>query len=223
MDRRQAVGGVLGTLQGWLGLNGVARGAPLRLDPLKGFVVYTENVGWLQQGKVGRFSGRMMEHLKKQRDAEFPGWGVVIVPVRPPQESKVEIHALQAGRSEIDHIKPVVSDMYKPPMIEDTPQLREDTREYVRLMLGAPVLTVELTDEQIDMAFSTAYKNMQDAYYGNKAYAHDVGYLKDGGLALCKMILGRIRRQVAWDDNYAEDLFQEGQERYTHWREELES
>jgi hypothetical protein len=74
--------------------------------------------------------------------------------------------------------------------------MNEKTKEYVLMMLGAPVVKIELDEEQIAVAIASAEKYVDTAIYkGVRQPSTElrVQFVQEGALIYAKMILGRIR------------------------------
>lgn len=74
------------------------------------------------------------------------------------------------------------------------PAFREEIKVYILTMLGAPVLKIELTDEQVNLCIDRTCKFMAKS---NNVSGWDDGKkvleAQDGALAHAKLMLGRVR------------------------------
>jgi hypothetical protein len=71
-------------------------------------------------------------------------------------------------------------------MVEDTPQLRAQTKDYVLLMLGAPATPVEIEDSYFSQICDCVYRRMNEAsVYANphSHYCRTIQCFQDGVLA----------------------------------------
>ena len=111
------------------------------------------------------------------------------VPVRPPQVSEIKVYARNTDFKELE---PVYLEL-----MEDRPtreDLFEPTKDYVLLMLGAPVVKIELDPMQLDAAVNLSIE-MVEAHMGHALVP--LGWYRElvrmGALARAKIMLGRIR------------------------------
>lgn len=72
----------------------------------------------------------------------------------------------------------------------------EEIRKFIRIMLGDPVVKIELTDDQLDAAIKNAFDYVLHAC-GDELEGKDCHHIailtREGALIFAKEILGRIR------------------------------
>jgi hypothetical protein len=101
-------------------------------------------------------------------------------------------------------------------------KIREEAKDHILLMLGAPVIKIELDATQIDHAIRYA-EELIDCF-GFSGYDHFSFLLKEGSLAYAKYMLGRIRVKYintapSPDDGFA--LVNEGRRAIHHFLYDL--
>jgi hypothetical protein len=198
---------------------------------MQGIVVYTLDVGSLPPYKAEAFIDRLKDKLSKEKNVWGEGWGFVIQPVRPPQETKVEIFRINASDSEYTRVKGEIlggSELLKGAMPKFGQQevYKDQVKDYVLMMLGAPVVKIELDDQQLDLCYEATVFDMNNyAVYKGLAgiealpiVGHSI--LRDGALARAKIMLGRIRNQLAGSGR---SLQREGRADYEMYKRRLRS
>lgn len=99
-------------------------------------------------------------------------------------------------------------------------------RDYILMMLGAPVITVELDDAQIDLSIAQAKKYV-DCYLAESEEYDGIreDLIQEGALIYAKMILGRIRCKFQNVENRpgmdGESLIEETRNELPAWRERV--
>jgi hypothetical protein len=195
---------------------------------LKGFLVFTVNVGQLPPFKAEAFCERLKDQLVKQR--QDPGWQVIVMPVRPPQETKFEVVIVDgdetAGAVEARRLK-ALTDCWTPEPVEPaeeddvTPSL-EEVKDYVLLMLGAPVVKIELDEQQIKHCFDTAVHEVMEC-----PVVVPSSMVSRGALAFAKVVLGRVRSKYVNTNAPSimdgATLLAEGERDLYNWRQELKT
>lgn len=196
---------------------------------MQGIVVYTLNVGSLPPYKAEAFIERLKDKLSKEKNIWGDGWGFVIQPVRPPQKTKVEIFRMNASDSEYARVKGEIlggSELLKgvSPQFGQRESYKEQVKEYVLMMLGAPVVQIELDDQQLDMCYDVTVQEMNDYAVHKGLQSIDalpiIGHsvLRDGAVARAKMMLGMIRNQMA---GAGRSLQREGRADYARYQRRL--
>ena len=230
INRRNAIR-LLGTA-GMMGaaLPVLAHGTPKKKDS-PGFIVINQCVGAMPPHQAEAMCNRVKDHFCSSKEwvefhEKYPNWNFILQPVRD-SDSYVEIyHDDEGQRKEVQSV--VVECLeQEPQMIEDTAELRKRAKEYVLLMLGAPVAKIELTDGQLDFCYDSALNKLQHAYARRKyftlldsARAQDENFLIDGVLAHAMIVLGRIRTHSGCDPE-ARNLLLEGEENLNIWQSRL--
>lgn len=207
MDRRNFFGVVVGAA------------LPSSIEALaksvEGFLVVNLYVGRLPPVRAEAF---VLETSKKLRD-NFDKRGLkkweVIVHADRVYATNVEVYTRNPAGA-MEELKPVYVDFF-----EERPKLQEifdQVQEYVLLMLGAPVIKIELTAEQLKFCIRLVV-DIIDAHKPNGLLPAPVYiYLvREGALAHAKIILGRIRSKSLPGLNDGETLLSEGQEEYHDW------
>ncbi len=210
MNRRQMFGGIGGIL-GWLGFKSAAKAEST--DPvLRGIIVFKIQVGSLPPFKVETFIERLKDKWKKsltKPDGSSPlkGWETVWQPFRPSNDvyesSSVQVFLIDKSGNK-DEILPELVDFHVDLMEEfgnKYEEFKEKVKDYVLLMLGAPVVKIELDPQQLDMCFQETYDDLDQHAHGiggiNALPIRGIGLLKRGALARAKQMLGRVRSGVA--------------------------
>jgi hypothetical protein len=100
---------------------------------------------------------------------------------------------------------------------------RQKIRDYILLMFGAPVVTIELDESQLDHAIDSAHKYME-----KHSAVGDECLLQDGAYYHAMVMLGHVRGKfgmpaMANHVNMIEPamLVKEGLEWLDHWKEEI--
>ena len=216
--------GFLGALLSFLGFGAAsAIGAAPTLTPkLKGFLVFTVNVGGMPPYKAEAFLERLKERMVKQR--HDPDWQIVMLPVRPPQESKFEVIVVDGdettGKIEARRVKAfemMQEQQEEEKGTQEFPTLCQTT-DYILLQLGAPVVKVELDQQQISLCYDKAVEEIE-----NSPYVERPSTVMDGALAYAKTILGRVRSKYHNDASPMDgpSLMAEGERDLLRWREKI--
>lgn len=88
----------------------------------------------------------------------------------------------------------------------DLGPLREQAKEHVLFMLGAPVIKLEIDDGQLTHAIDYAQELVDHAGFNDET--EYVLLLKEGSLAFAKYMLGRVRVKFATNPNAPADGFE---------------
>ncbi len=222
MDRRKLLR-ALG-LGGLFGVPAVASAAPSPA-PIKsggGVIVFHIGVGALPPFKAEA----MIARIKEKMGPDPEGWQRYFLPVRPPQESKVEVFFNDHHKGEAEKIVQEIVAAHFLPNKDDAywEKLEKETKNYVLLMLGAPVIKIELDESQLQLCWKKACGWMDELLLETqKCSVYHVGgppedLIKDLTLGYATVILGRIRSMyqsppggpVALDGN---QLVQDGKTR----------
>ena len=79
-------------------------------------------------------------------------------------------------------------------------KVQGEIKDFILLMLGAPVVKIELDDSQLDMCVSRVCEMMIDSpRVGKWSEAMKLMVAQDGALAQAKLILGRVRGKYGLD------------------------
>jgi hypothetical protein len=219
------------------GTNKAVAETPVRKD-VPGFIVIHQHVGSLPPTTAEAMCERVKKRFTESPEwlefkEKFPNWNFLMLPVRD-HESYIEIYCEdEGGRKAIESIIMYTGVEVDPVLIEDTPELRQRAKDYVRIMLGAPAVTVELDDGQIDLCFETALKAIHNACHNIKeftlldaAIGQDQQFLMDGVLAYATIILSRMRalnsQHIAADNlGSPQFLYKEGKDQLDNWKSRL--
>lgn len=147
-------------------------------ERLKGIVVYQVDVLSLPPIKAEAFLERVRDNVKKQAAEKFAQWGIIVTPVRN-QGNRVFVYSLNG--TDLEEIKPVILDHGKFMNIHDQ-ETPESITEYVKIMLGAPVLKV--AESVIDCI----------EHYVERAFEYDVNHKQ-------QFVLEEVQEWVEQDDN----------------------
>lgn len=199
-----------------------------------GFIVIHQHIGSLAPHKAEAFCERVKDHFTKSKEwldfkAKNPNWSFVLLPSRT-EESFVEVFHEDAGvrKNVISEIAKIV--LEKEPPIQDSPELRRRIKDYILLMLGAPVVKLEFTEDQLNFCYEHTLNLIHDYHTRVKRFsmtesyrAQSEDFLQRGAYAHAMVILGRIRMQqnVPQDGRThlpAEDLYNEGKETLAEWK-----
>lgn len=98
---------------------------------------------------------------------------------------------------------------------------RKEIREYIRRMLGAPKLIVELGEDQLNFCIDKAETYINDHAHPNYTGTKKEALLREGALIYAKHMLGRVRQ--AYGQFYlgllsGDKLVQEAQVELTKWQ-----
>lgn len=74
----------------------------------------------------------------------------------------------------------------------DDQEVKDRIKEYILVMLGAPVVKIELNDEQLTLCIDRVCGMMKESAKV-ESEAEKLMIAEDGALALAKMVLGRVR------------------------------
>jgi hypothetical protein len=114
----------------------------------KGIIVFTMNVGNLPPLKAEAYIERIKDQFRKSGNPQdWQDWQHIFMPVRH-QETKVEIFSFE----KCDYIEPMKVLGAVVPFVAPS---KESVKDYVLLMLGAPVVKVELDDTQLEFAYNS--------------------------------------------------------------------
>src|ERR1019366_1920000 len=86
-------------------------------------------------------------------------------------------------------VAPQVKTDFKRVLPQEFCDFKKEMDNYVLLMLGAPVVTIELDQQQLDLCFWETFEDFGEDVVGRSLF-------KRGMLARAKIILGRIRINV---------------------------
>jgi len=100
-----------------------------------------------------------------------------------------------------------------------------ELKEYIMLMLGAPVISIELDEKQIDLAIEETYRRLdiwapKTLFEDNPKLAERL--IKDGALSYAKSILGRVRGKFSSEKTDGLILSEEAYEEIHDWNAEIE-
>jgi hypothetical protein len=199
----------MGALAGFFCISTATAAQPKKA--LKGFMVFTVNVGGLPALQAEAFADRLRNKLEKQRKDD--AWQIVMLLVRPPEKTKFEVIVIgDEAEGKIAARQLRAFEMLEESKKYEFPSL-EEVKDYVLLRLGEPAQRVELKQEQIDSCYNEVVKELTT--YGNGM--HSPEDFKDGALAYAKIILGKIRRQRR--DGWF--LYREGNRELRAWRKRI--
>ncbi len=238
INRREALKSI-GTVGLVVGLPAAAVAAtPTAKKDAPGFIVVHQDVGRLPPHKAQVFCEKVKEQFCnteewKEFKERFPNWNFILQPTRE-FDSYVEIyHEDEGQRQEVQNIL-VECLSEDAQIIEDTPELRKQVKDYVLLMLGAPVIKLEFTEDQLNFCYEHSLMAIREAFSRKKyfnlldsARAQDTNFLCEGALAHATIMLARIRMQQGLppgpDGKFLDPqaLYEEGKERLASWREWL--
>lgn len=144
--------------------------------------------------KAEAFLERMKDQLGKAR--QDPAWQIVMLPVRPPQETKFEVIVIEgdevAGKIEARQAIEILQEQQKAEkdgkQVWQTFPSLELTTDYILLHLGAPVVKIELDPLQISLCYNKAVEEIKQS-----PRVESDNTIMDGALAHAKIILGRVR------------------------------
>jgi hypothetical protein len=199
-----------------------------------GFIAIHQNVGKLPPFRAEAFCERVKDKFCKSQEwldfkKKYPNWNFILQPTRE-YESYVEIyHDDGKHREEVTSVVvKCFSDTAE--VLQDTPDLRRRANEYTLLMLGAPVVSVELTEDHLRFCYEHSFNTLRDAFSRKKhftlldsARAQDDNFLFEGMLAHATVILARIRMQNGVPEDgrahmNAKELYEDGMEKLRKWK-----
>ncbi len=194
------------------------------MSKIRGFLVFTVNIGHLPPFKAEAF----MERLRDQamRDHKDPEWQIIMIPVRPPQETKFEVIVIDRddtiAKLEARRLKAltVLGEMIQEEKEQDLPTENE-VKDYILLMLGAPVVKIELDDQQLKLCCTQAMEEIEES-----PYIIEKSKIKQGALAFAKIMLGRVRSKFQPPPGTLSaidgaTLLEEGERDLWNWRQGL--
>jgi hypothetical protein len=220
----------------FLGLGGLFAATPeiakaATPKPKGGVIIFWINVGLLPPHKAMAF----VERMKEQMGPAPEGWQRYFFPIRPPQDSKVEVFFADHDKGQAEKI---IAEMKNADILPSRDEnywadLRKQTKDYCLLMLGAPVVRIELDDQQLDLCWDKSTQWFDSFFQQEKAcslylfnHVPEQG-IKDLTLGYAMTILGRIRRMyqappgpngpIMMD---GEQLVQEGKEKINQAKQE---
>ncbi len=180
-------GGLFAGMFGWLGFHKQAKAAN---SGVKGFVLFRINVGSLSPLRAEVFIERLKDKLKK-----IDGWEYIFQPFRPNgdycESSTTQVFLVDKNGNKEEVMPSLVDFGSNFPEFVLTDEIRDKVADYVLLMLGAPVIKVELTREEIDSCIDETYDDIK--CYDKRINAlsvRGVGLLKKGALARVRIIWG---------------------------------
>ncbi len=207
---------------------------PVVPNKKKGFVCLYQSVGMLPPFKAEAF----IERLKKQwresdKDNTFGDYGLVVIPVRPPQETRLVLFDFENGSTgDMEEAAQELCRTFRDNTPFEAPD-KQQTKDYVLLMLGAPVTKVELDDKQLDAAY-----DQTNELFTKVAASKGLGVLNMDGygaevfknivLAKATIMLGHIRRKYHEIPGTIEieldgdEMAKEGNENLIYWTEYLD-
>jgi len=98
----------------------------------------------------------------------------------------------------------------------------QELKDYIMLMLGAPVVEIELDDKQIDLAIEVTEKRLNEQIDWQEHKETYERLLRYGSLCQSKIILGRIRSKFVGLDSTPDDgrtLLREGHDHLGYWED----
>jgi hypothetical protein len=121
------------------------------------------------------------------------------------------------------------------------PEVRENIKDYILLMLGAPVVKIELDDKQVDLCVNRTCDMMDTSERVSKwSNSFKLMVAQDGALAQAKLILGRVRSkygligakevktkpkstktQPVFQPLDGDKLLEEGERQYHDWQKKV--
>jgi hypothetical protein len=127
-----------------------------------------------------------------------------------------------------------------PKLLELTdPKVKDQIKDYIMLMLGAPVVKIELDDNHLALAVNRTCEMMQTSHKTAKwDDSFKLMVAQDGALALAKLMLGRIRSKfglidikgvkskskstaVSFTPMDGQQLLEEGEKQYQSWQNKV--
>lgn len=214
-----------------LGLGAVSEIAEAKPESKKtrGFICLTLNVGQLPPFKAEVFVDKMRDQwIKNGLRKSLEDWELLVMPVRPPQETKIEVFDLSATRTTRD-----VFVKAQKLIRDEIPFVAPDkakTLDHVLFHLGAPITHVELNQSQLDMAYDETKQ-----LFDHVANAKGISNINMGGMgqevfkgmvkAKAEIMLGHIRRK--WQDKQkpleldGDEMLAEGTNNLHYWMEYL--
>lgn len=194
------------------------------------------NVGLLSPQRAEAYIKRLKDNLGPAPQ----GWHRYFFPVRPPQQTRVEVTYLNGEpKREVQRvveiientkrIQPAKLDQPRPP--EFWAKDSKETCDYILLMLGAPIVKVELDQQQLDLCYVTALNVLNEHFYNHYGFTasdavsfpHD--FHRDLAIGFATTMLGRIRSKCQLDKNYpildGPSLYKDGKDRIFEARERL--
>ncbi len=188
----------------------------------RGFIVFTINVGQLPPFKAEAFMDRLKDQFRKASDEFkiFKEWVIFWLPTRTA-DSHVEIHPLDKLTEESIMV-PRLKEMLKPENEFEIPK-KEQVIDYILLMLGAPVVKIELDKKQLDGCYDTTKRLFEDTskdspICGEKGILNEI--FQNIALARATITLGHIRSKYKQPDGITMDgeyLLEEGRENLQYW------
>ena len=184
------------------------------------FMVINLYVGRFSHNKVEAFANRIGEKFKKMIKEKGLNYHVIVNPSRT-EPTSIEFHTTDPNAAN-DFYTYLISLNVEPEIIKDTPELRKEILDSVKILLGAPVKHLEITDEQLNLCFDNAhndiaeyFSNYTEFHFHDAIRANNVGFLKNGVLAYATMCLALCRV------NY--ELYSVGADLYKKWKEDMVS
>jgi hypothetical protein len=149
--------GFFGGLMAFLGLgtvNAVADIKEVKDRKTKGFIVLTLNVGMLPPFKAEAFCERTKKHWKESDTRRaLDEWEIVVMPVRPPQETKIEFFPLDnlpiSNNVKLSAEKLLPKYDNEPFVLPD----KQKVQDHVLLMLGMDQRQLDLAWEDTKLIF----------------------------------------------------------------------
>ncbi len=202
MDRRKLLRFLgLGSL---FGVPAAASAAPVVQQKMTdGVLSFYIDVGTMSPAKVEAFMGRVKAAFAAKAT---PGWARVFTPTREgPTRVEAQFPGQNKGEAEkiITDLKNFHFGEAKP--IDYWPALKEKTKQYILLVLGAPVVKVELDDQQLDLCFTeTVWRfdhiSMNEVGVSMILEVDPPAHLiKEASLARAMIVLGRVRSKYLPD------------------------
>lgn len=196
----------------------------------KGFIVFRVNVGRLDAAKADAYIIKCKDNLRSGRP-ELECWETVWIPTRTGRttvkfyvlDEKCNLTKLQA--------KDITSCLIDNSLTFEFP-MRDVVNDYVLVMLGAPVVKIELNEQQLDACYDNVKSIFEElikvkgsscvASVGPRAFQEMI-------LAKAKVILGMIRRKYHNGSNDSlnlpsldgQELVNEGTQELHYWNEIL--
>ena len=195
--------GFIAALASFFGFGAVVQAATPVVPKLEGFVVLFINVGNLPPAKAEDYIEKTRERWNKtdRHPDLIKSWQTIWIPTRT-QETHAEFYPINGPKDAEGRLKQLEglildytdAESHTGAEIDlDDPQVKARAIDFALLMLGAPILKIELDQQQLDACFATVVchiKNTGNAI--NSVYLTET-FLNDGVLAFTKMMLGRVR------------------------------
>lgn len=207
----------------------------LFFDAKPGFIIIHQYVGNMSPLHADSFCQMIKARFTESKEflefkEKFPNWNFALLPSKT-ESSYVEVYHEEDGERE--NVMGEIANLVQSEtmLVKDTIELKNQAIDYALMMLGAPVVKIELDQSQLDFCYMHSVNLMNDAALRNKKYNLTDSYfvnkkdiLFEGVLAHAMHMLENVRKSEPVPED-AQDItkfrnenLRESAQRLKDWR-----